>query len=170
MNKKSFNRLIIILSIVIPLAVVLLFNIKLEGYDFSFLPPIYATVNGVTGFMLIIAFLLVKNGKIKLHENIMKLNLILSASFLVMYILYHITSEPTSYLGEGLMKYIYYFVLLTHILLSVAVVPLVLLTFSKGILNDINSHKKLAKIAFPMWVYVAFTGVIVYLMISPYYN
>ena len=94
----------------------------------------------------------------------------LSAAFLVLYVLYHMTSESTAYGGDGPVKYVYYFILITHILLSVGVVPLVLFTFSRGLRSDFPRHRKLAKITFPIWLYVAVTGVIVYLMISPYYK
>lgn len=170
MNEKKFNRLIIILSVIIPIAVILLFNVKIEGIDFSFLPPIYATINGLTGVLLILAVVAIKKGNRKLHERIMKVNLTLSATFLVMYILYHITSEPTVYLDDSFMKYIYYSVLISHVVLSIMVVPLVLFTFSKALMNKFDKHKRLAKITFPIWLYVAFSGVIVYLLISPYYS
>jgi putative membrane protein len=86
-----------------------------------------------------------------------------------MYVTYHITSESTKYGGEGALKYLYFFILITHILLSVAVIPLVLFTYVKALSEKFDKHKKLAKITFPIWLYVAVTGVIVYLMISPYY-
>jgi putative membrane protein len=94
----------------------------------------------------------------------------LSAAFLILYVLYHMTSDPTPYGGGGTIKYVYYFILVTHILLSVGVVPMVLFTFSRGIRSDFARHRKLARITFPIWLYVAVTGVVVYLMISPYYN
>jgi len=119
--------------------------------------------------MLIAAVWAIKNGKRSLHEKLMKSALVLSALFLILYVLYHMTSESTSYGGEGLIKYLYYFILISHILLSVAVVPFVLFTFLHGINQDFNKHKRLARIAFPLWLYVAVTGVIVYIMISPYY-
>ncbi|MDH5474229.1 MAG: DUF420 domain-containing protein [Cyclobacteriaceae bacterium] len=169
MNEKRINRIIITLSIIIPVVVALLFNVKIVGVDLSFLPPIYATINGITGVLLIIAVIAIKNGKRLAHERIIKVNLLLSSSFLIMYIMYHTTSEPTIYAGHGSMKYIYYFVLLSHILLSVLVVPLVLFTLSKTLTRQFDKHKKLARITFPIWLYVAFSGVIVYLMISPFY-
>jgi len=86
-----------------------------------------------------------------------------------MYIAYHITSDPTVFLGKGVIKYIYYFILITHILLSITVIPFVLFSYIRAITNDFERHKKIAKITFPIWLYVAVTGVIVYLMISPYY-
>lgn len=168
-QKEPYKKLIIALSIIIPLAVAALFRVKIEGYNFSFLPPIYATINGLTALILIIAVWAIKNKRQQLHERLMKLAIVLSASFLVMYVVYHITSESTSFGGEGWIKYVYYFILITHILLSVVVIPFVLFTFSRALSGNFAGHRKLAKITFPIWLYVAITGVIVYVMISPYY-
>lgn len=171
-NKKPepYKRLIITLSIVIPLAVAALFGIKIPGYDFSFLPPIYASINGFTAICLVLAVIAVKNGKQKLHEALMKICMGLSALFLLMYVAYHITSESTPFGGAGAIRYVYFFILITHILLSIVVIPFVLFTFVRALSGDFARHKKLAKYTFPLWLYVAVTGVIVYLMISPYYQ
>ncbi|HCR54630.1 MAG TPA: DUF420 domain-containing protein [Cytophagales bacterium] len=169
-TRDPYRKLIIVLSVVIPLAVALLFGVKIEGYDFSFLPPIYASINGVTAFLLIGAFWAIKNKKITLHERLMKTCLGLSAAFLVMYVLYHMTSDSTTFGGEGPIKYVYYFILITHILLSIAVVPLVLFTLSRALAGNFEKHRALARFTFPIWLYVAVTGVVVYLMISPYYQ
>jgi putative membrane protein len=166
---KISQRLIIGLSIAIPIVVVILFKVKIPGYDFRFLPPVYASVNGLTAILLITAVVAIKNGKRKLHENLMKICIILSAAFLIMYVLYHMTSDSTSYGGTGVLKNIYYFILISHILLSVVVVPLVLFTFSRALNSDFERHKALARFTFPIWLYVALTGVVVYIMISPYY-
>ncbi len=168
-NDSKYNKLIIALSIVIPLAVAMLFGVRIEGYDFSFLPPIYATTNGITAVLLIVALWAIKNRKTGLHEVLMKVCLTLSALFLIMYVLYHMTSDPTPFGGTGAVKYLYYFILITHILLSVAVIPLVLFTFVRALAKRFDKHRKLARITFPIWLYVAVTGVVVYLMISPYY-
>jgi putative membrane protein len=169
-QKEPYKKLIIAVSIAIPLVVAVLFGVKVPGYDLSFLPPIYATINGVTAVLLVSALIAIKNGKRTLHEYLMKTCIALSAAFLVMYVLYHMTSDPTPYGGEGSVKYIYFFILITHILLSVAVIPLVLFTFVRAWRGDYVRHRALAKITFPIWLYVAVTGVIVYLMISPYYT
>ncbi|MBL6445092.1 DUF420 domain-containing protein [Fulvivirga sp. 29W222] len=169
-NKElKYRKLIITLSIVIPLAVAVLFGVKIEGYDFTFLPPIYATVNGLTAVLLIAALGAIKNGKVKLHENLMKTCIGLSASFLVMYVLYHMTSESTPYGGAGGVRYIYFFILISHILLSIVVIPLVLFSFVRALSEQFDKHRKLAKITYPIWLYVAITGVVIYIMISPYY-
>lgn len=167
--QKNYRALIIALSLAIPLAVAALFKVKIDVELPVFLPPIYATINGITAIILVTAVWAIKNGKRSLHERLMKSALVLSALFLILYVLYHMTSTSTSFGGEGLIKYLYYFILISHILLSVAVVPFVLFTFLHGINQDFNQHKRLARIAFPLWLYVAVTGVIVYIMISPYY-
>jgi len=172
---KKYNKWIVVLSIVIPLVVALLFGVNLRdlGFDvkpLTFLPPIYATINGFTAIILMIAFWAIKNKRIVLHENLMTTAIGCSAAFLVMYVAYHMTSDSTKFGGEGFIRYIYYFVLITHILLSVVIIPFVLITYVRAITNNFERHKKIAKITFPMWLYVAITGVIVYIMISPYYS
>ena len=170
MNNPFRNSTIItILSVALPIVVALLFSVKIEGYDFSYLPPIYAAINGVTAILLVAAVLAIKSGNRSLHERLMITNLVLSSVFLVMYVLYHITSDPTPYGGEGFIRYVYYFILISHIILSVAVTPLVLFTLSRALQGDFVKHRRLAKITFPIWLYIAVTGVVVYLMISPYY-
>ncbi|GAA4234816.1 DUF420 domain-containing protein [Postechiella marina] len=169
LDEKKYNKLIIVLSVVIPLAVAILFGVKIDLELPVFLPPIYATINALTALVLILAVVQIKKGNRQTHEKLMKFAIALSVVFLVLYVLYHMTSDSTTYGGEGTIKYIYYFILITHILLSVAVIPFVLITFVRGITNSIEKHKKIAKITFPLWLYVAVTGVIVYIMISPYY-
>ncbi|KGE15279.1 DUF420 domain-containing protein [Sphingobacterium deserti] len=173
-EEKKYKKWIVLLSIVIPLAVAVLFGVNLRklGYDvtpLSFLPPIYATINGLTAVLLFAAVAAIKKGKVKLHENLVKICMACSLAFLVMYVAYHMTSDSTPYGGEGLIRYVYFFILITHILLSVIIIPFVLFTFVRGIAGAYERHKKLARITYPMWMYVAVTGVIVYLMISPYY-
>lgn len=170
LNEKKYNKLIVVLSVVIPIVVAALFGIKIPNVEpLSFLPPIYATINGLTAVILVIAFIAIKNKKIVLHENLMTTAIWCSALFLIMYVAYHMTSDSTKFGGEGVVKYIYYFILLTHIVLSIAVIPFVLITYVRAITNNFEKHKKIARITFPLWLYVAVTGVIVYIMISPYY-
>ncbi len=167
---KKYNRIIVVLSIAIPLVVAVLFGVKLDIELPVFLPPIYAGTNAVTAIVLIIALWAIKMKNKALHERLMKLAIALSAVFLIMYVLYHMTSDSTSYGGEGVFKYIYYLVLISHILLSIIVIPFVLITFVRAITNDIERHKKIARITWPLWLYVTISGVIVYLMILPYYH
>ena len=169
-QEKKYNRWIWILSITIPLAVAVLFGVRIPGVDrLGFLPPIYASINGLTSILLIVAFLQIKKGKVEVHKKIMQVCIVLSVLFLVMYVAYHMTSDSTSYGGEGVIKYVYFFILVTHILLSIGVIPFVLVTYVRALLGNYEKHKRIAKITFPIWLYVAVTGVIVYLMISPYY-
>jgi putative membrane protein len=164
-----YRKLIIAISIILPLAVAALFGIKVPGYDLSFLPPIYATLNGFTAVFLVAAVVAIKNGKRKLHESLIKVCMGLSSLFLIMYVLYHMTSDSTPFGGVGAIRYVYFFILISHIILSIAIIPLVLFTFVRGLSGSYVRHRALAKYAFPLWLYVAVTGVIVYLMISPYY-
>lgn len=168
-TKSPYHKLIVTLSIVLPIAVAALFRIKIPGYDFSFLPPVYATTNGLTAVLLIAAVIAIEQKKRKLHEVLIKICMGLSAAFLVMYVLYHMTSDSTAYGGEGGWRIFYYVILISHILLSIVVVPFVLFTFSRALSGDFERHKALAKFTFPLWLYVAISGVIVYIMISPYY-
>jgi len=172
--EKKYNTWIVILSVIIPVVVAILFGVNLRelGYDIkplSFLPPIYASVNAVTALVLVIAFIAIQNKKITLHKRLMQFAISLSLAFLVMYVAYHMTSDSTKYGGEGFVKYFYYIILITHILMSIIVIPFVLITYVRAITNNIERHKKIAKITFPLWLYVAITGVVVYIMISPYY-
>lgn len=173
-TEKKYNTWITILSIAIPLVVALLFGVNLRklGYDvkpLSFLPPIYATINGITAVVLVSAVIAIKKGKRKLHENLMKTAIALSVAFLAMYVAYHMTSDATTFGGVGIIRPVYFFILITHISLSIIIIPLVLVTYVRALSQKFDKHKKIAKITFPIWLYVAVTGVIVYLMISPYY-
>jgi len=173
--EKKFKTPIIIVSIIIPLAVVLLFSIRLKDFGIqveplSFLPPIYATINGITAILLISAVSAIKNGNRALHEKLMTSAIACSVVFLLMYVAYHMTAEATTFGGEGVIKYIYFFLLITHIVLSVTIIPLVLFTYVRALSSQFDRHKKLARITFPLWLYVAVTGVIVYIMIAPYYG
>lgn len=183
-NEKKLKRIAIIISIVLPLAVALLFGVKIEGIDLGFLPTIYATINAATAIVLVLAYLAIKKKKKKLHQDFINTAVILSVSFLLMYVLYHATSDSTIY-GDinsngiledsesvllGNWKYIYYPILISHIILSIIITPFVCFTYLRGWLGDYEGHKKLTRITFPLWMYVAVTGVIVYIMISPYYS
>lgn len=186
--EKKYSKLIIAVSIVIPTLVAILFAVKLKDFGInveplSFLPPIYATTNGITAIVLVWAVIAIKNGKRKLHERLMTFAIALSLAFLAMYVAYHMTADSTKFgdlnhdgildLAEtakiGALRYIYFFILITHILLSIAIIPLVLITYVRALAQRFDRHRKIAKITFPLWLYVAVTGVVVYLMIAPYY-
>jgi putative membrane protein len=169
-REKKFNRWITVISIIVPLIVVVLFGVRLPNVDpLYFLPPIYASINALTAILLIVAVWAIKNGKTRMHQNLMTTCILLSLLFLLMYVAYHMTSDATPYGGEGALRYLYFFILISHIALSIVIIPLVLKTYARAYLKKFDAHKKLAKITFPIWLYVAVSGVIVYLMISPYY-
>jgi putative membrane protein len=170
MPRNKYGIWIKIVSVLIPVVVAILFTIRIPNVEpLSFLPPIYATINGFTALLLILALRAIKSGKRLLHERLMKTCIALSLIFLVMYIAYHMTSDPTPFGGEGAIVYLYYFILVTHILLSIVLIPLVLRSYVRAIQTQFDPHKKISKITFPIWLYVAVTGVVVYLMIAPYY-
>ncbi|MEN9420988.1 MAG: DUF420 domain-containing protein [Crocinitomicaceae bacterium] len=182
-NNSGLRKWIIAISIVIPIAVAALFAIKIEGVDFSFLPPIYAGINAATAALLIMALRFIKQGNVQLHQKTIQMALVLSVLFLLCYVAYHMTSDSTVYgdldangqLDEieksavASTRLAYIILLLSHIFLSVAVIPVVLFTYLHAWEGNYQKHKKWAKFAFPIWLYVAVTGVIVYFMISPYY-
>ncbi|MEN9981642.1 MAG: hypothetical protein RL542_1429 [Bacteroidota bacterium] len=171
---QKYSKLIVLVSILIPVVVAILFGVKLKdlGYDvepLSFLPPIYATINGITAVVLVSAVVAIKKGNKDMHQRLMTLAIVLSLAFLVMYVAYHMTADSTKFGGEGFVRLVYFFLLISHILLSIVVIPLVLITYVRALAAKFDQHKKIAKITFPIWLYVAVTGVIVYLMIAPYY-
>ncbi|PHK26843.1 hypothetical protein VF13_42135 [Nostoc linckia z16] len=173
--EAKYKKWIVILSVLIPVVVAILFGVKLRdlGYNvqpLSFLPPIYAGINGLTAIVLVTAVWAIKNGKQKLHENLMKFAIGLSVSFLAMYVAYHMTAENTEFGGTGAIRYVYFFILITHILLSIIIIPFVLITYVRALAQSFERHRKIARITYPLWLYVAVTGVVVYLMISPYYQ
>jgi putative membrane protein len=170
-KSKSF---IIIVSILIPVVVAILFNVKLNDFGYNvapmhFLPPIYAGINALTAVVLVAAVIAIKNGNRVVHERLMTSAIVLSILFLVMYVIYHMTTESTKYGGEGMLRLVYFGFLISHIILSIAIIPLVLITYVRALSERFDQHKKIAKITFPIWLYVAITGVIVYWMIAPYY-
>jgi len=164
---SKYRKLVVAVSIIIPIAVAALFGIKVEGVDLSFLPPFYASLNGITAVLLVLALIFIKKGNMQLHQRTIQACLALSLLFLLCYVAYHMTSDSTVY--EGSYKAIYYFILISHILLSVAVIPVVLFTYLFALEGNYVKHKKYTRFAFPIWLYVAVTGVVVYWMISPYY-
>jgi len=166
--EKKYKKWSLVLSIFIPVAVAALFGIRVDIGDMSCLPVIYASVNGLTALVLIMALVFIKKKNIKLHKLCIHTAIVLSCSFLVMYILYHISTDTTEY--GGTLGMVYYPLLIAHIVLSVAVIPFVLITYTRAKFNHIEEHRKIAKITWPLWVFVAISGVVVYLMISPFYG
>ncbi len=167
--EKRSKPWVIGLSILIPVAVAALFSIHVDGYDTGFLPPIYATINAITALVLIAALIAIKNKKIPIHRALMTTAIVLSSLFLILYVIYHGTSESTHFGGEGAIRTIYFLLLISHILLSIIVIPFVLFTYIRALSGKFEMHRKLARITFPIWLYVAISGVLVYILISPYY-
>lgn len=165
---KRAKTLIYIASAAIPVVVAVLFKVEIKGVDLTFLPPIYAGINGLTALLLVAALIAIKKDNMSLHRALIRTSLLLSLLFLASYVAYHMTSESTPYGGDY--KMLYLVILISHILLSVAVVPLVLFTYLFAWQGDYVRHKKWTKFTWPIWFYVAVSGVVVYLMISPYYG
>lgn len=171
-SQSKLKPLIIVVSIVVPALVALLYLMPKDGEvskEVYLLPLFNAIVNGTTTVVLIAAFIAIRKKNRKLHQQLMLTALVLSVLFLLSYVTYHSLTESTHYGGEGVMKTIYLFILLTHIVLAIAIVPLVLITFVRALSEKFDKHKKIARVTLPLWLYVTITGVIVYLMISPYY-
>lgn len=167
MNHK---KIILILSILIPIAVFALYILpKFSFATVDFLPLFNACINGTVFILLAMALMAIKKGKKVLHQRLIYTAITLSALFLVSYVYHHATHDSVRYLGQGFMRYFYYFILFSHILLAIIIVPLVLVTLSRALQQKYVLHKKIARIAMPIWLYVSITGVIVYLMISPFY-
>jgi len=173
-NNRLFTIIIGILSVAIPLVVAFLLFVPQSGslgdLDVSFLPHLNACLNTATSIALVFGFVFVKSKRVDLHRVAMFVAVALSTLFLVSYVIYHFQGIQTKHPGHGLELGIYYFILFTHILLAVVVVPLVLFAVYYAISNQIDKHKKIVKYTFPVWLYVSVTGVIVYLLISPYYK
>jgi len=168
-ENNKYGIWIKIISVAIPVVVAILFGVRVDYELPIFLPPIYSSLNALTAVLLVLALVAIKSKKIKLHQRLMQTCIALSLVFLVMYIAYHMTTDPTTFGGEGYVKSLYFFILISHILLSIALIPLVLISYVRAFQEEFPAHRKISKITFPIWLYVAVTGVVVYLMISPYY-
>ena len=172
-RESKNHRLINVLSVVIPLAVAAILGIRTKvdlGAWTGLLPHVIAIINTATSVLLLVGVYFIKRGQIAAHRNAMLGAFTLGALFLVCYILYHISNPSTPFGGEGLIRPLYYFFLISHIVLSIVVVRFVLLAVHYAITDQIARHQKVVRYAFPIWLYVSVTGVIVYLMISPYYT
>ena len=175
-NPKAIGRFVWTLSIAIPLIVVALFLIpSAEGLSEEtlrqvyWLPRLNAIFNASAFCCLLASFISIRKGKVQRHKILNTAALALSALFLTSYVTFHMLTDSTKFGGEGAIRTFYLIVLVSHILLSIAIVPLALFSYARGLMGDVAKHRKIAKITMPMWLYVTATGVIVYLMISPYY-
>lgn len=188
LKNKNLNVPITIISIAIPLVVAVLFYLPRPegeaGFNVHILPLFHAILNSATAVLLAGSLYFIRIGQIKAHKITNLIAVVLSVIFLVSYVTYHFYTDSTKY-GDlnhdgvvdvaekallGGMRYVYYFILLTHIVLAAIIVPLVLFTLLRAFQTDYVKHKKIARITWPIWFYVAVTGVVVYVMISPYYG
>ncbi len=170
---KISLRTINLLSVIIPLAVAVLLGIRSKPYFGEWtqnLPALNAIINSLTSILLLLGLYQIKKGNRETHRKIMTMAFGLGGIFLVSYVLYHLTNQSTSFGGDGPVKYVYYFILISHILLSLVVLPLVLRAIFYAWNQDFKRHVKMVKYAWPIWLYVSITGVIAFLMISPYYQ
>lgn len=171
-NDKQARLLILTVSFVVFAAVAFLSKFKLEvnlGFDVHIFALINAVINSIVSVLLVVALVAVKKKNYVQHRNVMLAAMVLSVLFLLSYIAHHLLAGETKYGGEGVLKSIYYFILLTHIPLAGIILPFILFTAYRGLTGEYANHKKLAKYTWPLWLYVSITGVLVYLFISPYY-
>lgn len=171
MNDASYKRLIIAVSALIPALITALVFVKIpvEGVNLKFFPKFHATLNSITSVLLVAGFFFIKKKKSAAHKTCMLGAIGVSVMFLLSYVFYHSISEPTKYGGEGWMRAVYYFILITHIVLAAGILPAVLLTVYRALTRQYPAHKKIARWTFPLWLYVAVTGVLVYVLMAPYY-
>ena len=168
--EKKLNIGAIIVSIGVLSLVVLMRRVKLDlGVDLSFLPPIHAILNTLTAICLLYSLNAIKNKRIEQHRNANFAALGLSSLFLLCYVAYHFTTPETRFGGEGTIKIVYLILLLTHIVAAAVIFPFILFTFIRAITNQIERHRKMARWVYWVWLYVAITGPICYLMLKPYY-
>lgn len=173
-NDKLAYQIIGVLSVVVFLVVVSLGRFKLTDVELGFDPHVFAKVNAFinscVALLLLVGLFLVKQRKYEAHRNAMFAAIALSSLFLVSYILHHLFTMDTHFGGQGTIRYFYYPLLISHIILAAVILPFILLTAYRALTADFQAHKKIAKITFPVWLYVSISGVLVYLLISPYYN
>lgn len=174
-SERTIFRIVFSVSILVFLLVIVLnkriipvpANIPNFAY---YLPKLNAIINGTCFVLLLISLYFVRHRKFEIHKKINITAFFLSSLFLISYVTYHYLVSETSYGGEGILKYFYYFILTTHIILAAIVLPLILLSFYYGLKDNRYKHRKIVRWSYPIWLYVTFTGVLVYLLLSPYYN
>ncbi|MCH6234964.1 DUF420 domain-containing protein [Cognataquiflexum rubidum] len=173
-SEKGIIKWIWVIAVIVPVLVaILLFmpsKIEVASDWVYFLPHLNAVINSAATVALVAGAIFIKNGNIAYHRAAMTAAFGLGAIFLVSYVVYHATAESTTFGGEGWIRPVYYFILITHIILAAVALFPILLAYYYGYTDQRAKHKKVVKFAFPIWLYVTVTGVIVYLMISPYYN
>ncbi len=172
-NDKQAKWLIGVFSVVVFLVVVVLGRVQLEvdlGFDIHIFAAINAVINSLIAVLLVAALVAVKQRKYAIHKGMMLAALVLSILFLVSYIAHHLFAGDTKFGGEGIIRTVYYIILVTHIFLAAIILPFILFTAYRGLTSEFDKHRKLSKITWPLWFYVAVTGPVVYFMISPYYT
>ncbi len=172
-NDKQARLLIFTVSFVVFAAIAVLSRVKLQvdlGFDIHVFALINAIINSAVSILLVLALVAVKSKNFVLHKRLMLTAILLSVLFLVSYIAHHLLAGDTVYGGEGNIRYFYYFILITHIFLAAIILPFILFTAYRSLTGEYARHKKLARYTWPLWLYVSVTGVLVYLMISPYYS
>ena len=168
--EKKLNRLAYVVSFVVLLLVGMMRRVKIDlGVDFSFLPPIHASLNALAAIILIAAYYFVRTGQLDNHRKSIYAAMVCSGLFLVSYVLYHFTTPETKFGGTGLIRTVYFILLISHVVLAAVILPFILLTFTRAYTFQFEKHKKMARWVFPLWLYVAVTGPICYLMLKPYY-
>jgi len=168
---RRLNVVAILLSLIIVVTIGMTRRIHIQTTaDFSVLPSIYAALNTVVAVVLILGLVFIKRKQIARHRACMMLAMAISAVFLVLYVLYHMTTEETPYCFEGAMRTIYFIVLISHVVLAAIIFPFVLFTFVRGYTGQFDRHKKMARWVYPVWLYVAISGPVVYLMLRPCYG
>lgn len=172
-NQRNYTPIIVLLTILINTLVAILYFMPayqgLHDVDLTFMPFFNAVMNSFTFIFLLSALISIKQKNVKAHRNYIFGAFATTTLFLISYVIYHALAPSTAYGGDGLMRTFYYFILLTHIVLSAIIVPLVLVTTARGLNRNIEKHRKIARWTMPLWLYVSFTGVLVYILISPYY-
>lgn len=172
-NDRKYRVLILVFSFIVFAAVVLLGRYKLEvdlGFDIHIFAAINAVINSIVSVLLLAGLITARKKKFEVHRNIMFAAMTLSLLFLVSYIAHHLLSGDTKYGGDGAIRYVYYTILITHIFLAAIILPFILFTSYRALIGEYERHRRIARITWPIWFYVSVTGVVVYLMISPYYN
>lgn len=168
---RKYDILAYLASVIVLLLVVFMRKIKLDfGIDFSFLPPVHSSLNALAAVLLVLALRSIKRKDVVAHKRYIIGALICSILFLTSYVLYHITTPDTKFCREGWIRYVYFFILITHVILAGVILPFILLTFNRGFFGFVEKHKRLARWVYPLWLYVAVSGPIVYLMLRPCYG
>jgi putative membrane protein len=168
--EKKLNRIAYAVSLVVLLLVGMMRRVKIDlGIDFSFLPPVHSSLNALCAVFLLFALYYIKQRNVTQHRRMIYAAMTCSALFLVSYVLYHFTTAETRYGGTGILRTVYFVLLITHVVLAAVILPFILLTFNRAFTHQYDRHKKMARWVFPLWLYVAISGPICYLMLRPYY-